>query len=145
MNAELRKTGISVVGDMPWGTHLCHFYEAKGERFDILVPYFKGGLENKEFCLWVISDPLEEEEARNELRQAAPDFDRYLAERSIETLPHHEWYLKEGVFDLDRVIRGWNEKLEQALARGYAGMRVSGSTAWLQKENWRGFREYESP
>ena len=25
--SELRKTGISVIGDVRWGTHFCHFYE----------------------------------------------------------------------------------------------------------------------
>jgi MEDS: MEthanogen/methylotroph, DcmR Sensory domain len=53
MAAELRKTGISVVGDMPWGTHLCHFYETKQDLLDILIPYFKAGLEHNEFCMWV--------------------------------------------------------------------------------------------
>jgi PAS domain S-box-containing protein len=128
---------------MPWGTHFCHFYESKEDLLDTLIPYFKGGLESNEFCLWVISDPLTKEEAPDALRRAVPDLDRYLAERSIEILPHDEWYLQEGVFDLDRVISGWNEKLEQALARGYAGMRVSGNTAWIQKEKWKDFREYE--
>jgi len=40
MAAELRKTGISVVGDMPWGTHLCHFYETKQDLLDILTWIF---------------------------------------------------------------------------------------------------------
>ena len=56
MTTELRETGISVVGDMPWGTHFCYFYETKQDLLDILVPYFKVGLENNEFCLWVISN-----------------------------------------------------------------------------------------
>ena len=55
MAIELRKTGISVVGDMPWGIHFCCFYETKEDLLDILVLYFKVGLENNEFCLWVIS------------------------------------------------------------------------------------------
>ncbi len=25
--SEMRKTGVEVVGDMPWGTHFCLFYE----------------------------------------------------------------------------------------------------------------------
>jgi len=29
MTTEMRKTGIDVVGDMPWGTHVCLFYETK--------------------------------------------------------------------------------------------------------------------
>ena len=79
MASELRNTGISVVGVMPWGAHLCHFYETKEDLLDILVPYFNAGLENNEFCIWVVSDPLVEEEARNALRLAVPKADRYLA------------------------------------------------------------------
>ncbi len=56
MAEELRKTGISVVGDVPWGTHFCTFYETRQDLLEILVPFFKTGLENEEFCLWVISN-----------------------------------------------------------------------------------------
>jgi DcmR-like sensory protein len=144
MPTELRKTGISVMGDIPWGTHFCHFHETKQDLLDTLIPYFKAGLEGNEFCLWVSSKLLTEEGAWGTLRQAVPDLDRYLAERSIEILPHDEWYFKGGNFDLHRVIQGWHEKLDQTLARGYAGMRVIGCTAWLQKKDWRDFREYET-
>jgi PAS domain S-box-containing protein len=143
MTTELRKTGISVMGDIPWGAHFCYFYETKQDLLDILVPYFKVGLENNEFCLWVISTPLTREEAINALRQAVPDHDRHLMERNIEILSYDEWYFKDGVFDLSRVIAGWNEKLNVARARGYEGMRVSGDTGWIQKEGRRDFREYE--
>ena len=57
-----------MVGDMPWGTHFCHFYGTKEDLLDSLVPYFKPGLENDEFCVWVIADPLTEEEARSAVR-----------------------------------------------------------------------------
>src|SRR5262245_62444661 len=36
MATEMRKTGIGVVGDMPWGTHFCHFYETKEDLLDTL-------------------------------------------------------------------------------------------------------------
>lgn len=26
---KLRHTGIEIIGDIPWGTHFCHFYETK--------------------------------------------------------------------------------------------------------------------
>ena len=48
---ETRESGISFVGAVPWGTHLCLFYEDKQDLLDILVPYFKAGLENNEFCM----------------------------------------------------------------------------------------------
>ena len=38
---------------------------------------------------------------------------------------------------------GWHEKLARASARGYAGVRVTGDTAWLEKKDWKHFCEYE--
>jgi PAS domain S-box-containing protein len=128
---------------MPWGTHFCHFYDSKQDLLDTLVPYFKAGLEDKEFCVWVIADPLTKEEAWNALRLAVPDLDRHLADQSIEMFVGEEWYLKNDTFNLQRVTSAWNEKLEQALARGYEGMRVSGDTCWLREKDWQDFCAYE--
>jgi signal transduction histidine kinase len=122
---------------------MCCFYETPQDLLDTLVPYFKAGLENQEFCLWVISAPLTEEEARRALQHAVPDLHRYLAEHSIEILPHDTWYLQGGALDLHSLIHRWNERLAQALARGYTGMRFSGDAAWLHKQDWRDFRAYE--
>jgi signal transduction histidine kinase len=141
--AELRKTGISVVGDLPWGTHFCHFYETKEDLLDILVPYFRAGLESHEFCVWVVFDPINEDDARNALRAAVPETDQHLARGDIEILLHSEWYLKNGVLDVQRVTRGWQEKLDQALAKGYEGLRVNGNEAWLTEREWQDFLDYE--
>ena len=59
MNKSLRHSGIDIIGDVPWGTHFCQFYQTKEDLMDILVPFFKAGLENNEFCIWVMSEPLE--------------------------------------------------------------------------------------
>jgi C4-dicarboxylate-specific signal transduction histidine kinase len=143
MATEMRKTGIDVVGDTPWGTHFCLFYETTEDLLHTLVSYCKAGLESQEFCLWVVAEPLTEEEARHTLKQAVPDLDRYLADRSIEVVSAGDWYLQGGTFDFKRVIGGWHEKLAHASARGYAGVRVTGDTAWLQKKDWKDFCEYE--
>lgn len=143
MTSELRTTGIEVVGDMPWGTHFCLFYDTKSDLLETLAPYCKAGLENGEFCLWVVAEPVKEAEASQALARVVPDFDRYLREQSIEIVAARDWYLHDGEFDLARVIRAWNEKLVRAIARGYIGVRVTGDTAWLNKRDWRDFCEYE--
>ena len=76
MKESLRKSGIDVIGDVPWGTHFCQFYQTKEDLMEILVPYFKSGLENNELCVWVISQPLEVGKAKEALRGVIPDFDR---------------------------------------------------------------------
>jgi signal transduction histidine kinase/PAS domain-containing protein len=143
MATELRKTGVDVVGDMPWGTHFCLFYETTADLLEITVSYCKAGLENQEFCLWVVAEPLTVDDATQAMHRAVPDSDRYFADHSIEIVAARDWYLQDGAFDLNRVIRGWNEKLAGASARGYAGVRVTGDTAWLEKKDWKDFCEYE--
>jgi len=68
--SEIRKTGISIIGDVPWGTHFCYFYETKQDLLETLVPYFKAGLEAREFCVWVVSPLLGAEEAKSALQPA---------------------------------------------------------------------------
>ena len=144
MAEELRKTGIDVIGNVPWATHFCQFYQTKQDLLDILIPYFKAGLENNEFCMWVTAEPLSEREAHRAVTGAIPEFARYEARGQIEILPHDKWYLKDGVFDLHWVLDGWVAKLSQALARGYSGMRVTGNTAWLERSGWKDFTQYEA-
>src|SRR5258705_9425046 len=143
MTTEVRKSGIDVVGDMSWGTHVCLFYETKEDLLDTLVSYCQAGLESQEFCLWVVAEPVREDEARYALQQVVRDLDRYLADHSIDIVSAGDWYLQGGTFDLKRVMSGWHERLALALARGYAGVRVTGDTAWLEKKDWKDFCEYE--
>jgi hypothetical protein len=68
----LRNTGIRVVDDTPWGTHICVFYETKQDLLDTAVSYFEAGLHSNELCVWAISDPITEREAMNALARAIP-------------------------------------------------------------------------
>jgi PAS domain S-box-containing protein len=143
MNMNLRHSGIGIIEDVPWGTHFCQFYQTTEDLIDILVPYFKTGLENNEFCIWVTSQPLEVEEAKEALRKVVPDIDVYLKKGQLEIISYSHWYVKEGAFDSDRVLNGWVEKLNKALANGYDGLRLTGNTFWLEKEDWNDFIDYE--
>jgi PAS domain S-box-containing protein len=144
MTPALRASGISAVGDIPWGTHFCHFYETKADLLDILIPYFKAGLESNELCIWVVCEPLAVEEATEALRAAVPGLDRHLAAGDMEILPHWQWYLQDGVFDLQRVATAWIDKLAEALERGYDGLRANGNETWLTKRDWKDFSAYEA-
>ena len=139
----VRESGIDVLGSVVWGTHVCLFYRTKEDLINMLVPYFKAGLENNEFCIWITSDPLDPTEAKSAMKKAMPDFDKYLTKGQIEIIPHDQWYLDQGVFDMERVMKGWLSKLNAALSNGYAGMRVTGNTTWLDEGVWESFSNYE--
>ena len=140
---SFRRFGVSLVGSVPWGTHLCQFYESKQDLIDILVPYFAEGLRSNEFCMWITSPPLEAEEAREALQKAVPNLDEYFKKGQIEITSYNNWYLLEGKFDSNRVLQGWVEKEKTALKHGFEGMRLTGNTFWIERELWNSFVDYE--
>jgi PAS domain S-box-containing protein len=142
MKEALRKTGVDMIGEVPWGTHICLFYEDKSDLLEIFVPYFKAGLENNEFCVWVVSEPLDEGQAIEAMRKAMPKFDQYLEKGQIEVLPHADWYLKEGEFGGQAVLNGLPARLDQTLAKGYKGVRGAGCV-FTGKEDWKKIVDYE--
>jgi RNA polymerase sigma factor (sigma-70 family) len=143
MAPVLRDTGLSLIGGMPWGTHVCLFYETEQDLLDAVLPFFKAGLANSEACLWAVSEPLTIDEARAALRQAIPDFDKRSAAGDFEIIPGREFYLKSGRFDLRKMISDWAERTEAAVAKGYEGLRASGTAFWLASDHWSDFADYE--
>src|SRR5260370_33047918 len=87
MTTALRNTGIEPVGEMPWGTHFCHFYETRDDLLETLLPFFKAGLEAGEFCAWVVSEPLTEEGVWQALDRAGPRCVRNASDRGTAELP----------------------------------------------------------
>jgi PAS domain S-box-containing protein len=144
MEEKARKTGIEIVGDAPWGTHFCQFYQTKHDLIDVLVPYFKAGLKNNEFCTWVTSEPLNVEDAKKALKKKVKGLDDYIEKGQIEILDYSQWYTKSGGFNSDRVLRGWVEKEKQALEKGFDGLRLTGNTFWLKEKDWKAFTDYEA-
>jgi len=142
MRENLRKSGIDFIGDAPWGTHFCQFYQTREDLINILVPYFKAGLENNEFCIWCTSQSQDIEEIKDALKKAVPDIDVYMEERQIEVVLYTDWYLKEDAFHPERTLNCLSEKLNSALAEGYDGLRL-GSTFCPEKDDWYDFTGYE--
>ena len=144
MTFEMRKTGINAIGNLPWGSHICQFYQTKDDLIDILVPYFKAGLANNEFCMWITSKPLGVDDATEALKKEVSNLDECIRKGQIEILDASEWYIEGGKFDSPRVLQGWIEKEGQALALKFDGLRASGNMSWLERDEWRAFADYEA-
>lgn len=143
MEEKIRKSGIGIIGDIPWGSHICQFYKDKEDLISLLLPYFKAGLENNELCVWVTSVPLRVDDAIRSLKKEVKNLDDYFIKYQIEIYDYCQWYTKSGVFEADKVLDSWIKKEEQALKGGFDGLRVSGDTLWLEKKDWKNFSEYE--
>lgn len=140
---SLTTTGIPGVADVPWGTHHCHFYDSREDLADTLVRFFKAGLDGGDACLWVTAEPLRAVDARAALAAVIPDLAEREARGQIEIIDHEDWYLRTGKADAESTLQGWIDREQQALARGFTGLRLTGNMSWLTRADWDGFVDYE--
>jgi two-component sensor histidine kinase len=143
--AQVARTpsGLPFVGDLVWGAHFCKFYETAEDLKDCLIPYFKAGLDNNEKCLWVASEPFGKMDALAALRAASANADAAIAHGQIEVIDHTEWYRCQGSVRPEELPLTWLGRVEQALAEGYRGLRVTGNMAFLAPADWNSFMDYE--
>ncbi|WP_162009713.1 MEDS domain-containing protein [Methylocystis heyeri] len=139
----LRKSGLQALGDIPWGAHFCVLYSSPEELLDVVAPYFAAGLAENELCMWVASDQVNARRAKASLGELVPEIDSFIASGQLEIISYSDWYLRDGRFDGERVMQAWADKLAAAERLGFAGLRLSGDTFWLEKADWRGFMRYE--
>lgn len=122
---------------------MAHVFGSGAGLRDILVPYFKAGLENNERCLWLTGDAFKAEEARSALRAAVPDLDRRERAGHIEIANGDAWYATGERPHPHELVRSLMLRGQAALDAGHAGLRTSGNCAWAGKEQWPDFLEYE--
>jgi DNA-binding CsgD family transcriptional regulator len=143
---RLRDTGLEAVGEVPWGSHFCIFYETKKDLLKIVVPFFKAGLQANEFCLWIVasSELLTINEAKAVLHEAFPDFDRLLKNGNIEIVTYDKWFLTGRAVNIRKAIARFRQKVSEAANRGFIGARLTGSPTWMRSNlRARSFREFE--
>jgi MEDS: MEthanogen/methylotroph, DcmR Sensory domain len=121
-----------VLLDMPWGSHICEFYDSKEGLMQLLVPYFKEGLERNENCIWIVAD-LTIQEATDALAAAVPDLPERIATGQMKFAHHSEFHTHNGrMRPINTLIDQW-EKIVP-VANNSAGFRASGSMAWIKDE-----------
>lgn len=132
--------------DMPWGSHVCQFYNRKEDVVELLVPYFKQGLEKNDACVWLVGD-LTVEEARNALAAVMPGLEQYMAKGQMQIRHYTELYTSP-----DGTVKPAGELSVQFVAmestvraKGFAGLRASGCVSWINdEENMSRFMDYET-
>lgn len=140
----LRDSGLDIVGEMPWGTHLSLFYETRHDLIDVIVPYFAAGLVAGERCLWLSTDPEIEYVVRDHLLRRVPDFAAREAAGQVAFTPAGVWYRQGGRFDVDEALGRWDELDRQTREQGYTGLRVSGDIGWVGESERARVKTYEA-
>ncbi|MEW5802569.1 MAG: PAS domain S-box protein [bacterium] len=140
----MKSLALDSIRKLSWGTHLCQFYQTKEEFTEVLAFYFREGLTHNEFCLWITSEPLSIKEARLILRQVK--LDDYLKKGQIKLLDFDQWYTRSGggFDDPASLSQRLIEQEKQALAGGFAGLRVSANFSCPHQKDRQNGIEYEA-
>lgn len=143
MNNLSRESGIEALGNIPWGSHFCQFYSTTTDLIETLVPYFEAGLRNNESCFWIASKSLGAQQAEALMVDAVPDFKKYIYSGQMEIVSISDSYTAGGTFNTDALVQGWLDKEAESKQRGFAGLRATGDSLWVERSGWADFMEYE--
>jgi DcmR-like sensory protein len=141
--SHLTSSGLPGINGIPYGTHMCHFYESAPHLAAALVPYFAAGLRNNERCIWIAAEPLGAVLAKIAAQNAGLDVEAAMRKGSLTILDHAEWYSEEGSLKGDEIVKLWLEEERRALAQGYSGLRITGNLTFLTPQTWDAFMDYE--
>ncbi|WP_051971789.1 MEDS domain-containing protein [Massilia sp. 9096] len=144
MTSTIRTSGIDAVGDIPWGSHFCQFYQQEQDLVETLVPYFTAGLAANEACLWVTPLTFDTDKARRLLAESVPDLDAYLSSGQMQIVSMGDWYQASSGFEPEQVLASWLEREARCREQGFVGLRLTGDTSWVEGSGWDEFMAYES-
>jgi signal transduction histidine kinase len=111
------------------GDHICLIYESPDEQMAAAVPFVKDGLARSERCVYIV-DERTAAEVEAALAAAGVDVPRAVEAGALVLATQRETYLRGGVFDPPAMVAFLDESTEQALAEGYAALRVTGEMTW---------------
>lgn len=139
-----RRTGLAPLPELPWGSHLCIFFDSPDDLLSLLPSYFIAGLEQDEMCFAIASPELGLDRVREALRRGIPDFDAHLASGAFRLVDGRELFGSPVRFDRLRAFEIWKRLITDGVAAGYAGVRGFGEQTWLESGDWEAFSTYEA-
>jgi hypothetical protein len=139
---DYRESGIDALDLIKWGTHFAQLYNNKVELSEILVPYMTKGLEENEQCLWITSD-ISISEAQDSIIGVSPNIKAYLDEGQLEIMSYKDWYFFNGYFNGEAVLDSTLKKYNDAISNGYSGLRIAGTTYWMEQDLWDAVMDLE--
>jgi sugar-specific transcriptional regulator TrmB len=123
--------------------HLLFVYDSPEAKYDVLFNYLKAGLDVGEVGVYVASDE-NPSQIRAAMRQFGIPVDEHEKTGALHIFGHEDIYIIDGKFSTTATIDLWNKLYNEALKKGFKGLRVTGEVACFFKHNLiRELIEYE--
>lgn len=109
--------------------HICGFFDSEDERYEVILPYLKEGLEGNDEVLNILESTSHADHCER-LEQAGISVKEKLEKSQLKVLSADETYLKGGSFAADRMYKLVEEALVGAKEAGYDSIRACGDMTW---------------
>lgn len=127
--AMASRYSLRSVDELMKGDHLCCFYESDEEFKKIMIPFIKQGLMQGEKVIYIV-DANTKETIVNYLLEDKVDANQYLSKGQLQILPVDQAYMKDGIFDPDKMIELLESETQKAVQEGFSALRVTGEMTW---------------
>ncbi len=122
--------------------HICAFFNTSEEKYRVLLPFIKEGLERGERAFHIV-DPAQREAHLGRLKSAGIDASSVQEKGQLELQDWNEFYFPDGRFDETRTIAQWVALLDGAVQKGYPRTRVLAHLEWA-RDDADALLQYES-
>lgn len=117
------------IAQMHCGDHYCGIYRTDDDHRAIITDYVRDGVRRHEKMFYIVNIHTAVQ-LRDLLAQAGIEVDALLQSKQLTIVTAKEAYLKNGVFDPQKMISLLGEETDKALLEGYAALRVTGEMTW---------------
>lgn len=134
---------FDLMHDVEPGKHFYQFYKSEEDLIKVMLLYWQSGIDKGDFCFWVVPDFMTVKKAREILSSQLKNFHNHELLGGFELVPHIAWYGDGETFDGDATTAKYEQKITEAIQKGFKIARVSGDASGFKPHVWPQLRDYE--
>jgi hypothetical protein len=115
------------------GMHICTFFRTSAERYRVLMPFIREGMEQGDRAFHIVNPSLRNEHTQR-IAEAGIDTARAEVEGQLEIIGWDEAYLRGGSFNQNAMLSLLPVLLNNGRTRGFPITRFIADVAWVLNE-----------
>src|SRR5216684_3548925 len=116
------------------GMHICTFFRTSAEKYHVLMPFIREGMEQGDRAFHIVNPSLRSEHAQ-QIAEAGIDAERAEVEGQLEIMGWDEAYLRGGSFNPSAMLSLLPVLLNDGRTRGFPITRFIADMAWALNDS----------
>lgn len=130
MCIQVKTQSVTLCGETLTGpSHICAFFDSREEQYEVLLPYFREGLDNNEEVVTILESYTHPDHYAR-LSAAGMPLRETIASGQLKVLASESTYLKGSTFASERMFNMLEQVLVNAQNGPYGAVRTCGDMEW---------------